>query len=33
MLETNHSENKSTIMIDTKDNRQFWKAEEWADKA
>jgi|SaaInlStandDraft_2_1057019.scaffolds.fasta_scaffold614562_1 hypothetical protein len=33
MLETNHSENKYTIMIDMKDNRQFWKAEEWADKA
>jgi hypothetical protein len=44
MAETNQSENnqsetKSTIIIDTKDDRQFWKEEEekileeWADKA
>lgn len=39
MAETTPSETKSTIIIDTKDDRQFWKQEEekileeWADKA
>jgi len=39
MTEPTSSETKSTIIIDTKDDRQFWKEEEekileeWADKA